>query len=57
MKLKIKIGTYPQTRVGDEELIKKKLCEEHNIKLFSIPRECARDYYIVKDMLKGTLTK
>lgn len=36
---------------------KKKLCEEHNIKLFSIPRECARDYYIVKDTLKDTLTK
>ena len=36
---------------------KKKLCEEHNIKLFSIPRECARDYYIVKDTLKDTLMK
>ena len=29
----------------------------YNIKLFSIPRECARDYYIVKDTLKDTLMK
>lgn len=36
---------------------KKKLCEEHNIKLYSIPRECARDYFIVKDTLMESLTK
>lgn len=40
----------------DEEVIirdkkKKQYCEQHNLQLLSIPRDCARDYYDIKESL------
>ena len=40
----------------DEEVIvrdrkKKEYCEQHNLQLLNIPRDCARDYYDIKESL------
>lgn len=39
-------------QVIDRDNEKKRLCDKHNIEFRSIPRDCARDYFMIKDAIK-----
>mgnify|MGYP002750546622 CR=1 FL=1 len=39
-------------QVIDRDNEKKRLCEKHKIEFKSIPRDCARDYFMIKDAIK-----
>ncbi len=39
-------------QVIDRDNEKKRLCEKHKVELKSIPRDCARDYFMIKDAIK-----
>ena len=39
-------------QVTDRDNEKKRLCEKHKIEFRSIPRDCARDYFMIKDAIK-----
>ncbi len=38
--------------VIERDNVKKRLCEEHGIKLLNVSRDCARDYYSIKNDIK-----
>ncbi len=44
---------YSDEEVMKRDKEKKRICDQHHLKLLTIPRDCARDY----DMLKKTLVK
>ena len=46
---------YTDEDVKIRAMKNKELCAIHNLNLKSIPRDCARDYYDIKDLLKTVI--
>ena len=42
---------YSDDEVKNRDERKKEFCKKHNLKLLSIPRDCARDYQMIKSAL------